>query len=84
MIQNIHGLIVGQEWVFLIIIGIVIAAIITSVRKMMKKKIKVGVEDDKPLENITDQNEKALSILKSRLAKGEISKEEYEKLKKEF
>ena len=43
------------------------------------------IEDNSPKDNPErSQNENALGILKERLAKGEISKEEYDKLKKEF
>lgn len=39
---------------------------------------------ESPKDTIKDDNLKNLGILKERLAKGEISKEEYDELKKEF
>jgi uncharacterized membrane protein len=71
---------------FIIIIGIIIAVVVSSIIKKIKKRkegIPIG-EEDKPVTEITNQNDKAMRILKQRLAKGEITKEEYDELKKEF
>jgi uncharacterized membrane protein len=68
----------------LIVIGIVVVAVI--IKRKRKPQVNQTKTIDKKIESSveTEQNEKALSILKGRLAKGEITKEEYDKLKKEF
>jgi len=83
--QNIANLVVGYEWLWIIIIGVIVTIIIlVAVRATRKPKVELGVEDLESDSEVKTQNEKALKILKQRLAKGEITKEEFEKLKKEF
>jgi putative membrane protein len=68
--------IAGQEWIWIMILVIalaivgVIAAIVYVIKTVSKK--------------IPTADKKRLDILKDRLARGEITQEEYEKLKKEF
>lgn len=76
--------IAGQEWFFLIIIGIIAAVVISAIRKRKNKDIIVQDNSKNYSTSIKEQNEKSLKILKERLAKGEIKKDEYENLKKEF
>jgi len=60
-------------------------------KKYLEGEYNEGYEESRPRNNtnhhqekIKDDNLKNLGILKERLAKGEISKEEYDDLKKEF
>lgn len=83
--ENIANFVAGAEWLWIAIAGIIIGVVVAAVRRKKKKKVEIGLEDvGSNSEQTQDQNKKALSILKERLAKGEISKEEYEKLKEEF
>lgn len=72
MLEHLSNFIAGQEWL-MIIIPIVILAVIgfIAVIKSISKRVPVG-------------DKKRLSLLKDRLAKGEITKEEYDRLKGEF
>jgi len=69
-------MIVGQEWIVTVVIVIVLAiagaiAVIIYVVKSVSKRL-------------PSADKKRLDILKDRLAKGEITQEEYDRLKKEF
>lgn len=83
------GFVMGTEWIWLAIIGLGIGIPI-AVWKNKKKKIHVDEEQQTESESQADdnhvksQNVNALRILKERLAKGEISKDEYDNLRKEF
>lgn len=85
MIQY-SNMIVGTEIIFLIIIGVIIAVVISVVRK--RKNSNVIVKDDSKEDDVStikqEQNVNSLKILRERLAKGEITKEEYDNLKQEF
>ncbi|NIP61467.1 MAG: hypothetical protein GWN01_05030 [Nitrosopumilaceae archaeon] len=53
----------------------------------LSEEYNAGYEETRPKPRINSQrqdNMKNISILKERLAKGEITKEEYDDLKKEF
>lgn len=87
--QQFSGMIVGLEWITVIVIGALIIAgasvIIMQARQGKKKEQGISYKKTKPsTDEITIQNEKALGIIKQRLAKGEITKDEYQRLKKEF
>jgi len=83
--EKIFGFIAGAEWIWLILGVIVIVSIIAAVAKRKKKSVEIGMEDVGLTSNETQpKNEKPLKILKQRLAKGEITKEDYDELKKEF
>ena len=67
----------------LAIIGAIVGFGIVIILKRKKSKVgNIPQKDTTVIKN--EQNIKSLSILKERLAKGEISKEEYDDLKKEF
>ncbi|WP_179372061.1 SHOCT domain-containing protein [Nitrosopumilus ureiphilus] len=72
MFSTLSNFIAGQEWM-MIIIPIIILAVIgfIAVIKSISKRVPIG-------------DKKRLDLLKDRLAKGEITKEEYDKLKGEF
>jgi len=71
-LDQITNYVVGAEWIWvIIIIGIlVIIGIIAKVISIAKR--------------MSTPKKRPLDILRERLAKGEIEKEEYDKLKKEF
>lgn len=75
------------DFIFLIPLAI-IGAIIGVVIGLKRRKKSNSIERNTTLKNTQaikdEQNNYSLNILKERLAKGEISKEEYEKLKREF
>lgn len=79
------GFIAGVEWMILvvIIIAIIIPIAVWKSRKKKKDVPEKSLLRDK-INETKLQNENALKILKERLAKGEITKTEYDKLKKEF
>lgn len=69
----------------LAIIGIIIAVVIGIKRRKKVQNIIIHDTLPKNTQRIRDeQNNNSLNILKERLAKGEISKEEYNQLRKEF
>ena len=88
----------GSDWsgilAALVIIGVIIGIVVwisllIKTRKRNKSKnyeSKIDSTNDEKIEMPIEkeQNNKALSILKERLAKGEITKKDYDKLKKEF
>ena len=84
MIQY-YNMIGSTELIFLIIIGVIIIVAISAVRKRKNRDI---IAQDEPQGNVStvkeEQNANSLKILRERLAKGEITKEEYDKLKNEF
>lgn len=66
----------GFGWIFMVLFwGVVIWLIFVLVRSMSDRK------SDRYSEN---KKEDSLDILKSRYAKGEISKEEFEEIKKDI
>jgi len=71
-LEQITNLVEGQEWIWLIIIIGILAVVgfIAIVISIAKR--------------ILSPKKKQLDILRERLAKGEITQEEYNKLKKEF
>jgi len=71
-LEQITNLVEGQEWIWLIfIIGILALVGFIALVILIAKRI-------------LSPKKKQLDILRERLAKGEISQEEYDKLKKEF
>lgn len=84
------GFVMGIEWIALValVLAIVIPVAIWKSRKKKADESEVNAVDEPNLEIKDDleksQNENAIKILKERLAKGQISKEEYDKLKEEF
>ena len=69
----------------LAIIGVIITIVIIRIQRRKNQGdtiTNLPQKDTTVIKN--EQNLKSLSILKERLAKGEITKEEYDKLKKEF
>jgi len=71
-LEQITNFVAGMEWIWIIIIvGIlVVVGIIALVISGTKK--------------VLSSNKKEMNILKERLAKGEITKEEYHNFKKEL
>ncbi|NIP61465.1 MAG: hypothetical protein GWN01_05020 [Nitrosopumilaceae archaeon] len=93
MLENIINQVGGYDYLFydfillipLAIIGTIIA--VAVVLKRRKKDQNTMIHNTRPKKTQAtkdEQNNNSLNILKERLAKGEISKEEYEKLKREF
>lgn len=79
----------GYGWILvliLIVVSIVIGVTVVIKKRRRKPQVsEIKTEDGKMKQSIEiEQNERALNILKGRLVKGEITKEEYDKLKKEF
>ena len=75
----------GQDFLFVdflypLIMGIIISVILCIIAVIIIRKKKINSKKISPL----NQEDNAMNILKERLAKGEITKDEYEKLKKEF
>jgi len=71
-LEQITNFVVGAEWIWIIIIiGILAVVGFIAVIISIAKKIPTA-------------KKRQLDILRERLAKGEISQEEYDKLKKEF
>ncbi len=71
-LEQITNFVEGQEWIWLIIIIAILAIVgfIAIVISIAKRML--------------SPKKKQLDILRERLAKGEITQEEYDKLKKEF
>jgi len=71
-LEQITNFVAGAEWVWIIIIiGILaVVGLIVIVKSILKK--------------IPTAKKRQLDIIRERLAKGEISQEEYDKLKNEF
>ena len=75
----------GQDFLFMdflypLIMGIIISVILCIIAVIIIRKKKTNSKKISPL----NQEDDAMNIIKERLAKGEITKDEYEKLKKEF
>jgi putative membrane protein len=74
MYMDWHGWGMGGGWLYMVFFwGLVIAAVIAVTIAITRKKDGGGPE-----------GESAMEILKKRYAKGEISKEEYDALKKDI
>jgi len=71
-LEQITNFVAGVEWLWIIIIIaiLVFVGFIVLIIKIAKRML--------------DPKKKQLDILRERLAKGEVTKEEYDKLKKEF
>jgi len=82
--ENFTIFVAGAEWIWIAIL-VAIAAIVVRViiSKRKNKMIEVDTASDEvDIDKISKkQNEKSLKTLKERLAKGEITKEEYKDLK---
>ena len=74
-----------MEISILVIIFVIIATIILVIPKRQNDDVEVEDTPQKDIQTIKEkQNDDSLGIIKERLAKGEISKKEYDELKKEF
>ena len=89
---GVGNFVVGTAWIWLVIIIFAIVIPI-AVWRSRKNKTQENFKEEAEYEyreklehddDVQSQNANALRILKERLAKGEISKTEYDKLKKEF
>ncbi len=71
-LEQITNFVAGAEWIWVIIIIVILAIVglIAIVRSIAKR--------------MPTPKKRQLDILRERLAKGEITQEEYDKLKKEF
>ena len=71
-LEQITNFVAGAEWIWVIIIIAILAIVgfIAIVRSIVKR--------------MPTPKKRQLDILRERLAKGEITQEEYDKLKKEF
>ena len=81
--STIVGLVV---FIAIIVVPIVVGISLYKKRKK-KESLKTSMENESSVREdpkLQEQNQKALDILKSRLAKGEISKAEFDELRKEF
>lgn len=76
---------VSLEWIWLILIGVTIAVIVKVVKSRMGGKgyYPTDYKKNQQVKEEIDTSRPA-KILKERLAKGEISKKEYDELKNEF
>lgn len=93
-VTSVGGSSSSSGLIFLIVIIIIIVITIVAITKRRKSHKKgkekssyksVGVQTSKNMESNKELDDvKNLGIIKERLAKGEISKEEYDELKKEF
>ena len=71
-LEQITNFVAGAEWIWIIIIiGILAVVGLIAIVKSITKKIPTA-------------KKRQLDIIRERLAKGEMSQEEYDKLKKEF
>lgn len=74
MYMDWHGWGMGGGWMFMILFwGLIIAALVAAVAYLTKKTGSSGSSGESPMD-----------ILKKRFAKGEISREEYERMKKDI
>jgi uncharacterized membrane protein len=82
---------IALEMLILIILFVII--IVTVIAVAIKRKSPSQVQEEPQIteefeENVStitkEQDARSMKILKERLAKGEITKEEYDELKKEF
>lgn len=71
--------IIGHVFGFLVMAFVVVAVIILLVKSSRKQP--QDAKAIKPAEEIKAKNDEAIEILKLRLAKGEITAEEYAKIK---
>jgi len=76
---------VSLELIWLILIGVTIAVIVKVVKSRMSGKgyYPTDYEKNQQVKEEIDTS-RPVTILKERLAKGEISKKEYDELKNEF
>ncbi len=64
----------GMAWLFwLVVLGLIVWAVITVIKNSQQRS-----------GNIPRSSESAMEILKKRYAKGEISREEFERMKKDL
>lgn len=76
-----HGWGMGFGWVFMVFFWVLVIAGVIYLIQLIAKGSKSGSQENREIFSGVSREDSALDILKKRYARGEITKDEFEKLR---